>query len=85
MDAKSFLDKHGKAIAEQVAILAGSNYAYFSHIAYGHRRPSVDKAEKFVAACEAVIEDPAERLDFDSLVRPPRRETAPLPRGEAAA
>ena len=73
MDAFQFLEKHGKEVAEQVAIKAGSNYAYFSQIAYGHRRPSVDLAHKLVAASEELVADPAARLDPMALLQP-RRE-----------
>lgn len=68
MDAKAFLEKHGKPTAERVAIRAGSNYAYYSQIAYGHRRPSVDLARKLVASSEVEVPDPSARLDFEALL-----------------
>lgn len=74
MDAKHFLEKHGKAAAEKVAVAAGSNYAYFSQIAYGHRRPSPDLAHKLVAASTEVCADPADQLDFASLLPPKQQE-----------
>lgn len=76
MDAHAFLEKHGKPVAEQVAKAAGTNYAYFSQIAYGHRRPSVDLARELVSASETVIPNPEERLDFESLLAPRKREVA---------
>lgn len=72
MDAFQFLQKHGKPTCEKVAKEAGTNWAYFSQIAYGHRRPSPDMADRLVEAstkfCRA-----AERLDFVSLLRPKSR------------
>lgn len=40
MTPKTFLDQYGKPEAERVAKAARTNYAYFSQIAYGHRRAS---------------------------------------------
>jgi hypothetical protein len=70
MDALEFLEKHGKDIAEQVAKKAGTNWAYFSQIAHGHRRPSVDLARKLVGASEDLIHRRDERLDLLSLLQP---------------
>ena len=70
MNAHDFLDKHGKETAERVAKEAGSNYAYFSQIAHGHRRPSPELAQRLVAASEKLIAAPAERLDFAALLTP---------------
>lgn len=75
MDAKTFLDAHGKGVSEQVAKLAGTNYAYFSQIAFGHRRPSPDLARELVAASVELIPNPDARLDFDALL-PPKRSAA---------
>jgi len=50
MDALTFLKKVGKSGAEKVARDAGSNYVYFSQIAYGHRRPSPELARRLVDA-----------------------------------
>mgnify|MGYP005667932333 FL=1 len=61
MNAKEFLEKFGREEAERVATSSGTNYAYFSQLAYGHRRPSVDLAERLVAASEG-------RLDFTKLL-----------------
>lgn len=68
MNALSFLEKHGKEIATAVAAKAGTNWAYFSQLASGHRRPSVDLAKKLVAASEDIIPEPAERLDLLALL-----------------
>lgn len=73
MDARSFLEKHGKAVASTVAERAGTNYAYFSQLAYGHRRPSVDLARTLILASETQFPDsPDDWLDLDSLL-PPRK------------
>lgn len=61
MNAKQFLESFGKSEAERVAVEAGSNYAYFSQIAYGHRRPSPDLAERLVKASD-------NRMDFVALL-----------------
>ena len=50
MNALTFLKKVGKTAAEKVACDAGSNYVYFSQIAYGHRRPSPELARRLVEA-----------------------------------
>lgn len=76
MDALAFLEKHGKDVAEQVAEAAGTKYVYFSQIAYGHRRPSVDLAHQLVSASARLIPSPEERLDFESLLAPRKREVA---------
>lgn len=75
MDARAFLDKHGKEICVRVAKLAGTKWVYFSHIAYGHRRPSPDLARRLVAASAGVVRKPDDQLDFESLL-PPKREAA---------
>lgn len=62
MDAKQFLDEFGRDAATRVAESAGSNYAYFSQLAYGHRRPSVDLAERLIEASEG-------KLTFEGLLR----------------
>lgn len=75
MDALEFLTSHGKATAEAVARDAGTNFAYFSQLAYGHRRPSVDLAQRLVAASAAHVQDAERRLDLLSLLTaPPARE-----------
>lgn len=50
MDAHTFKDEFGKAECEAVAAAAGTNYAYFKQIAAGDRRPSIELAERLVAA-----------------------------------
>lgn len=68
MDAKSFHDKHGREVSERVAIRAGTNYAYFNQIVYGHRRPSVKLAQRLVEASAEEIRAKDQRLDFESLL-----------------
>lgn len=72
MDAFAFLEKHGKHVTTTVAEMAGTNWAYFSQIAYGHRRPSVDLAEKLVAASAQLVDNPLEQLDLVALLRAKR-------------
>lgn len=50
MNARQYIDKHGKDRAEQVAKAAGTNLAYFGQIASGIRRPSVSLAQRLVGA-----------------------------------
>lgn len=69
MDAKEFLEAVGKNEAEEVAKRAGTNYAYYAQIAYGHRRPSPELAERLVT-------ESGNRLDFAALLRPRPREQA---------
>lgn len=73
MNALDFLEKHGKDVATKVAERAGTNWAYFSQIAHGHRRPSVDLARELVSASEREIKSPDERLDLASLLPSKRR------------
>ncbi|WP_020208258.1 hypothetical protein [Gilvimarinus chinensis] len=61
MTAKEFIDRFGCDEARAVAQKANTNYAYFSQIAYGHRRPSVDLAKRLVDASE-------NRLGFTDLL-----------------
>jgi len=61
MNAKQFLDEFGKVEAERIAIKAGTNWAYFSQIAYGHRRPSAKLAK-------AMVEASGGRMDFEALL-----------------
>lgn len=63
MDAKQFLESVGKSEASAVAERAGTNYAYFSQIAYGHRRPSPELAE-------SLVKESGGRMDFAALLRP---------------
>lgn len=73
MDALAFLEKHGKEVAERVAVAAGTNYAYFSQIAYGHRRPSPDLARELVDASVKEFPDTRDQLDFQALLPPKAR------------
>lgn len=50
MDAEQYLDQYGPHRAAEVAKKAGVSMAHFYAIANGRRRPSVDTAEKLVAA-----------------------------------
>lgn len=69
MDALAFIEKHGKEVAAAVAEAAGTNWAYFSQIAHGHRRPSVDLAEKLVTASAARFPRKDDQLDFMLLLK----------------
>lgn len=71
MDALDFLNRHGRAVAEQVAKDAGTNFAYFSQIAYGHRRPSVDLAKRLVLASATWVDEEPARLDLLALLTAP--------------
>jgi hypothetical protein len=55
MDAMTFLKEAGRDAAEQVARAAGTNYVYFSQIAYGHRKPSPNLARRLVEASGAKL------------------------------
>lgn len=74
MDAKTFIERFGTDEAGRVAAAAGTNYSYFSQIAYGHRRPSVQLADRLVEASD-------HRLSFEALMRSkrekPRTESGP--------
>lgn len=61
MDALQFLRHEGSAEATRVAERAGTNFAYFRQIAHGHRRPSVDLAQRLVEASD-------HRLEFTALL-----------------
>lgn len=62
MDAHSFLHKFGLDETEKVVKAAGTNMNYFRQIACGARRPSVELADKLVAASEG-------RMEFEALLR----------------
>ena len=64
MDAKTFIATFGVAEATRVAVAAKTNYAYFSQIAYGHRRPSVNLANR-------LVKESGDRLDFVMLLNSP--------------
>jgi hypothetical protein len=69
MDAINFLKYFGPGEAEAVAKAAGTTLAYFKQIAYRHRRPSPDLAERLEEASNG-------RLDFRSLLSQKRRKKA---------
>lgn len=50
MNAKQFIETYGWKRAEKVALKAGTNRAYFSQIACGHRNASLPLAERLVKA-----------------------------------
>lgn len=56
MNAREYIEKHGKQKAEAVAKSAGTNLAYFSQIAAGVRRPSVNLAQRLVEASDGELE-----------------------------
>lgn len=66
MDARDFIDQYGWPEAERVAEAAGTNRAYFSQIANGHRNASLQLAERLVAAS-------ASRLDLLALMKARQR------------
>lgn len=61
MDARTFLDTHGEERCKRVAAAAGTKIGYFKQIAYGHRRPSPELAQKLVKSSGG-------ELDFMSLL-----------------
>lgn len=69
MTPRAFLGRHGKVVATVVAENAGTNWPYFSQIAYGHRRPSVELADKLVKASRKAVRSPRAQLDFVSLMK----------------
>lgn len=69
MTPRAFLGRHGKVVSTVVAERAGTNWPYFSQIAYGHRRPSVELAERLVKASKKVVRKPRAQLDFVSLMK----------------
>lgn len=56
MDAKQFIEEFGRNEAERVAKEAGSNLAYFSQIANGHRNASFKLAAKLVEASKGRLD-----------------------------
>lgn len=70
MDAKTFIDEFGRPEAQRIAEKAGTNLAYFSHIAAGRRNASISLAERLVLASDG-------RLDLLSLMKAtPNRSAA---------
>ena len=70
MDVKDFYIATGRELCTQIAEKAGTSIDYFSQIAYGHRRASVDLAHALVAAAEELVADPEKRLDLMSMLKP---------------
>lgn len=66
VDALEFLRSVGSAEAARVAEQAGTNFAYFRQIAHGHRRPSVDLAQRLVEAS-------GQQLEFTKLLLSSKR------------
>ena len=66
MDALNFMKKFGIAEAERVSREAGTTFGYFKQIAYGHRRPSPELAEKFEKASDS-------QMDFRTLLSKKRK------------
>jgi len=56
MDALAYLNKHGWERMERVAKAAGTNRAYMSQIAHGHRRPSYDLAVRLAEASDGEMD-----------------------------
>jgi len=66
MNAHQFLKMYGAVEADRVATCAGTTLGYFKQIAYGHRRPSPELAEK--------LEDMSDgRMDFRVLLSKKRK------------
>lgn len=61
MNAKDYIEEFGADKATELAVAAGTNYAYFYQIAIGHRRPSVDLAN-------ALVKKSKGKLDFVKLM-----------------
>lgn len=61
MNGKEFIDTFGVTEATRVAEDAGTNYAYFSQIAYGHKCPSGELAVR-------LVESSNDRLDLKALL-----------------
>lgn len=67
MNAREFLDAHGREEAERVAVRAGTTMAYFEQLAGGHRRPSFPLAEN-------LARESGDRMDTLSLMRAPDKK-----------
>lgn len=61
MNALEFIKTFGWEEAEQVALKAGTNRAYFSQIAYGHRNAGTRLAQR-------LVKESGDRLDLLSLM-----------------
>ena len=55
MNALEYLKINGQVEAEKLAIKAGTNLAYFRHIAYGQRKPSPDLARAIEKASKGEV------------------------------
>lgn len=69
MNAKTYLETHGRDAAEKLAIAAGTKLSYFVQFASGHRRPSADLAHRLVEKSHGA-------LDFQSLLPAKKKEAA---------
>lgn len=69
MNAKQYLDKYGRERAAEVAEKAGTNIAYFSQIAHGHRSPSRKLALRLEDAS-------SHEMTFIELMMPAEKEAA---------
>jgi transcriptional regulator with XRE-family HTH domain len=56
MNAKQYREKFGKLGCEALAEAAGTSYAYVYQIAIGHRRPSVELAQRLVEASNGQLD-----------------------------
>ena len=52
MNAREFLDHHGKAKVKEVCKTAKTTYAYFTQLATGNRRPSPELARALAEASD---------------------------------
>jgi len=73
MDALNFMKKFGAEEAERVSHKAGTTFGYFKQIAYGHRRPSPELADKLEIAS-------GKRLEFRALLSTRRKGAVALKR-----
>ena len=68
MNAREFLDHHGTKVARLVADLAGTEYAYFQHIAMGRRFPSRALARRLADESLTVVGTRSKAMDFTALL-----------------
>jgi hypothetical protein len=78
LNARQFLDEHGRDEARRIAELAGTNLAYFEQFACGARRPSIELAKKLVSASN-------DRLGFTALLLSKKPPVDPAPRATEQA
>lgn len=74
MDALEYLIAFGPEAVRALCLRAETTYEYYSQIANGHRRPSVELAERLVAGSDG-------KLDFVRLMKAKKRAA---PNQEAA-